>query len=146
MRVPCVAAGYYHLEKSALTSDGYLDTGDIATIDPLGYVQIVDRAKDIVKSGGKWISSLEIENAATLFPGVGLAAVIGIPDPKWDERALLLVTSSTGGGIDLDDFRDHLAGKLPKWWLPDEIRIVDSLPLGATGKIDKEVLRAQLLG
>ncbi|MEJ2457558.1 MAG: long-chain fatty acid--CoA ligase [Novosphingobium sp.] len=146
MRGPSVAAGYFGLEDSALTPDGYLDTGDIATIDPFGYVQIVDRAKDIVKSGGEWISSLEIENAAALFPGVGLAAVIGIPDPKWDERPLLLVTASAAGGIDLDRLRDHLAGKIPKWWLPDEIRIVESLPLGATGKIDKKVLRAQLLG
>ena len=145
-RGPTVAAGYYGLEKSALTADGYLDTGDIATIDPLGYVQIVDRAKDIVKSGGEWISSLEIENAATLFPGVGLAAVIGIPHPKWDERPLLLVTVSTADGIDLDNLRDYLARKLPKWWLPDEIRIVESLPLGATGKIDKKVLRVQVLG
>jgi len=146
MRGPGVAEGYYGLEKSALTADGFLDTGDIATIDPLGYVQIVDRAKDIVKSGGEWISSLEIENAATLFPGVGLAAVIGIPDPKWDERPLLLVTASATGEVDIEKLREHLAGKLPKWWLPDEIRIVESLPLGATGKIDKKVLRTQLLG
>lgn len=146
MRGPGVAADYYGLEKSALTADGYLDTGDIATIDPFGYVQIVDRAKDIVKSGGEWISSLEIENVATLFPGVGMAAVIGIPDPKWDERPLLLITVSAADGINLDEFRDHLAGKLPRWWLPDEIRIVESLPLGATGKIDKKNLRAQLLG
>ncbi|MEJ2623747.1 MAG: long-chain fatty acid--CoA ligase [Pseudolabrys sp.] len=143
---PAVAAGYYGLENSALTVDGYLDTGDIATIDPLGYVQIVDRAKDIVKSGGEWISSLEIENAAALFPGVSMAAVIGVPHPKWDERPLLLVTGSAAGEINLDKLREHLAEKLPKWWLPDEIRLVESLPLGATGKIDKKVLRAQLLG
>lgn len=146
MRGPYVAESYYELGKSALTADGYLDTGDIATIDPFGYVQIVDRAKDIVKSGGEWISSLEIENAATLFPGVGLAAVVGVPHPKWDERPLLLVTAPAADGIDLDKLRDHLANKLPRWWLPDEIRIVESLPLGATGKIDKKVLRNQLLG
>jgi acyl-CoA synthetase (AMP-forming)/AMP-acid ligase II len=146
MRGPCVAAGYYGLENSALNTEGFLDTGDIATIDPFGYVQIVDRAKDIVKSGGEWISSLEIENAATLFPAVGLAAVIGVPHPKWDERPLLLVTALVADGIDLDKLRDHLADKLPRWWLPEEIRIVESLPLGATGKIDKKVLRSQLLG
>ncbi|WP_240704866.1 long-chain fatty acid--CoA ligase [Croceicoccus sediminis] len=145
MRGPCVAEGYFGLDGLATTADGYLDTGDIATIDPLGYVQIVDRAKDIVKSGGEWISSLEIENAASLFPGVSMAAVLGVPDPKWDERPLLLVTAGDDG-IDIDKLRDHLAGKLPKWWLPDEIRLVDSLPLGATGKIDKKVLRAELLG
>ena len=145
MRGPAVASGYFGLEKPATTSDGYLDTGDIATIDRLGYVKITDRAKDVIKSGGEWISSLEIENAALLFPGVSSAAAIGIPHPKWDERPLLLVTPGAGATIELDKLRDHLAGKLPKLWLPDEIRIVASLPLGATGKIDKKALRADLL-
>ena len=146
MRGASVAAGYYGIETPALTPDGFLDTGDIATIDRLGYVKIVDRAKDIVKSGGEWISSIEIENVATLFPGVSLAAVIGLPDPKWDERPLLLVTRSSADEIDLDALRDHLAQRLPKWWLPDDIRVVESLPLGATGKIDKKTLRAEVLG
>lgn len=142
MRGPGVASGYFGAEEDSLVEGGFLDTGDIATIDRYGYVKITDRAKDIIKSGGEWISSLDIENAASTFPGVAMAAVIGIPHPKWDERPLLLVTTSQP--IENALLRAHLERLLPKWWLPDEIRIVESLPLGSTGKVDKKAIRAAL--
>lgn len=142
VRGPGVAAGYYGMADDALVEGGFLDTGDVATIDAHGYVRITDRAKDVIKSGGEWISSLDLENAASTFPGVAMAAVIGVPHPKWDERPLLLIT--TGGPVDVDRLREHLVRHVPRWWLPDEIRVVDTLPLGPTGKIDKRAIRLAL--
>ena len=141
VRGPGVAAGYFGMASDALVEGGFLDTGDIATIDPHGYARITDRAKDVIKSGGEWISSLELESAAAIFSGVVMAAVIGVPHPKWDERPLLLVTVDRL--IELGPLREHLLQHVPRWWLPDEIQIVESLPLGPTGKIDKKAIRAK---
>lgn len=144
LRGPTVARRYYRFESDALTADGWFDSGDIATIDEQGFMKVTDRSKDIIKSGGEWISSIDVENAASLHPSVALAAVVAMPHPKWAERPLLLVQLRPGSPQDIDDIARHLAESLPKWWLPDEIRIVDALPIGSTGKIDKKVLRASL--
>ncbi|MGL4398067.1 MAG: long-chain fatty acid--CoA ligase [Hyphomicrobium sp.] len=141
VRGPTVTARYFRHPQSALTSDGYFDTGDIATLDAEGFMMVADRAKDIIKSGGEFISSIDIENAALSHAAVALAAVIAMPHPKWDERPLLLVQRRDGDSVAAGDLLDHLAARLPKHWLPDEIRFVDTLPLGATGKIDKKQLR-----
>lgn len=141
MSGPTVCQKYFALNSKSATEDNFLKTGDIATIDSFGFVKITDRAKDVIKSGGEWISSIEIENAACTFPGVSMAAALGIPHPKWDERPLLLITVSGAVTISLEELAKHLASRLPKWWLPEEIRVVDQIPLGATGKVDKKVLR-----
>ncbi|MBB6123011.1 long-chain fatty acid--CoA ligase [Sphingobium subterraneum] len=124
-----------------LDDEGYFDTGDIATIDERGYMQVTDRAKDVIKSGGEWISSAELENIALGHPKAALCAVIGIPHPKWDERPLLLIKLREGHDATPDEILAYLDGKIAKWWTPDEVRFIDDIPLGATGKIDKKVLR-----
>ncbi len=124
-----------------LDSDGFFDTGDVATIDPAGFMQITDRAKDVIKSGGEWISSIDIENIAMGHPKAELAAVIGVPHPKWDERPLLLVKLKPGETATREEFLHYLDGKIAKWWMPDDVLFVDDIPLGATGKIDKKILR-----
>ena len=128
---------------SILDEDGYFDTGDVATIDPQGYIQITDRAKDVVKSGGEWISSIEIENIAVGHPDVAEAAVIGLPHPKWDERPLLIVCAKDGAALTKADVLAHLDGKIAKWWMPDDVAFVDEIPHTATGKIQKTTLREQ---
>ncbi|MGZ8362703.1 MAG: long-chain-fatty-acid--CoA ligase [Caulobacteraceae bacterium] len=144
VRGPFIAASYFKNEGgNILDPDGYFDTGDVANIDPAGYMQITDRAKDVIKSGGEWISSIEIENIAVGHPKAALAAVIGVPHPKWDERPVLLVKLKEGAVASSQEFLDHLSGKIAKWWMPDAVVFVDDIPLGATGKIDKKVLRAQ---
>ena len=127
-----------------LDADGYFDTGDVATIDPTGYMQITDRAKDVIKSGGEWISSIEIENIAAGHPKALIAAVIGVAHPKWDERPLLLVRLKDGETATAEEFLGFLDGKIAKWWMPDAVIFVDEIPLGATGKIDKKLIRQQL--
>jgi fatty-acyl-CoA synthase len=124
-----------------LDDEGFFDTGDVATIDPLGYMQITDRAKDVIKSGGEWISSIEIENIAAGHPKALIAAVIGVAHPKWDERPLLLVRLKEGETATRDEFLHYLDGKIARWWMPDDVVFVDDIPLGATGKIDKKVIR-----
>lgn len=137
-----IVGSYFGREAaSILDSEGYFDTGDIATIDERGYMQVTDRAKDVIKSGGEWISSAELENIALGHPKAALCAVIGIPHPKWDERPLLLVKLHEGQHASAEEIFGFLEGKIAKWWTPDEIRFVDDIPLGATGKIDKKVLR-----
>jgi fatty-acyl-CoA synthase len=137
-----VAREYYRREQeSILDEEGFFDTGDIATIDALGFMQITDRAKDVIKSGGEWISSIEIENLVMAHPQVLIAAVIGIPHPKWDERPLLVVKLKPDSRATATDIQAFLTGKIAKWWMPDEVRLVDDIPLGATGKIDKKRLR-----
>ena len=126
-----------------LDEEGFFDTGDVATIDPEGYMQITDRAKDVIKSGGEWISSIEIENIAVGHPKAALAAVIGAAHPKWDERPVLLVKLEPGVESSKEEFLAFLEGKIAKWWTPDEVLFVDDIPLGATGKIDKKAIRAQ---
>jgi fatty-acyl-CoA synthase len=127
-----------------LDEDGFFDTGDIATIDKHGYMQITDRAKDVIKSGGEWISSIEIENVATSHPTCALAAVVGMPHPKWGERPLLVVKLRAGEATSREDYLTFLEGKIAKWWTPDDVVFVDDIPLGATGKIDKKLVRRQL--
>jgi len=126
-----------------LDADGFFDTGDVATIDASGYMQITDRAKDVIKSGGEWISSIEIENIAAGHPKAALAAVVGMPHPKWDERPLLVVQLKPGLEATREEFLTHLEGRIAKWWTPDDVVFVATIPLGATGKIDKKVIRQQ---
>jgi fatty-acyl-CoA synthase len=139
---PWVCKAYYRSEdRSAFTEDDWFDTGDIATIDSQGYLQIVDRAKDVIKSGGEWVSSIEIENAATGIEGITEACAIGVPHPRWGERPILLVTIDKP--VDKSDILRHLASSLPKIAVPDDIIVVDTLPHNATGKLLKQALREQ---
>jgi fatty-acyl-CoA synthase len=140
---PIVARAYFKGAKDVVDEEGYFDTGDISTIDARGYMQITDRAKDVIKSGGEWISSIEIENLAADHPKAALAAVVGMHHPKWDERPLLLVQLKPGQAATRDEFLKHLDGKIAKWWTPDDVIFVETIPLGATGKIDKKLIRQQ---
>jgi fatty-acyl-CoA synthase len=147
IRGPYVVGEYFRGDGGNILDDeGYFDTGDVATIDPLGYMQITDRAKDVIKSGGEWISSIEIENLAAGHPKAALAAVIGVPHPKWDERPLLLVVLRPGETATKEEFLKFLEGKIAKWWMPDDVVFVDEIPLGATGKIDKKLIRQRMEG
>ncbi len=142
IRGPWVVKRYFKAEADA-TLDGWFDTGDVALLHPDGTMQITDRSKDVIKSGGEWISSVDLENAAVGCPGVGEAAAIGVRHPKWDERPLLLVVRKPGSEVGPDEINAHLANHVAKWWLPDEILFVDSLPHTATGKLLKTSLREQ---
>ena len=141
VRGAAVAAAYFNNPAPILDEEGYFDTGDVATIDPDGFMTITDRAKDVIKSGGEWISSIDIENLAAGHPKAVIAAVIGVPHPKWDERPLLLVQLKAGEVGTRDEFLAFLDGRIAKWWTPDDVIFVESIPLGATGKIDKKALR-----
>jgi len=141
-RGPWIASHYSNSDTSPLRN-GWFATGDVATIDPDGYMQITDRAKDLIKSGGEWISSLDLENAAMSFAGVQACAVIAAKHPKWDERPLMLIVPTQGQSIDTAKLLEHLETLVAKWWLPDSILSVTELPLGATGKINKLKLRAE---
>jgi len=140
---PAVVARYYGEERDALDAEGFFDTGDIGSIDARGYLQITDRAKDLIKSGGEWISSVEVENIAAGHPAALMAAVIAVPHPKWRERPLLVVKLKPGRSATREEFLAFLEGKIAKWWLPDDVVFVTEMPLGATGKLDKKKLRAQ---
>lgn len=144
VRGPIVAAGYFKSDASILDDQGFFDTGDIATVDPQGFMQITDRAKDVIKSGGEWISSIEIENIAVGHPKVELAAVIGAPHAKWDERPVLIVKLKPGETLNKAEHLDHLRGRIAKWWMPDDVVQAEDIPLGATGKIDKKLLRERM--
>ena len=138
-----VAAGYFRRpDTEAMTQDGWLRTGDVATIDPDGTLHLVDRSKDVIKSGGEWISSQALEEAAARHPAVRQAAVIAIPHSRWQERPMLIVTVSDA--VTEEALREHLAGLVPKWWLPDVVTFVDELPYGPTGKVAKPTLRQWL--
>ncbi|MFO1350652.1 MAG: long-chain-fatty-acid--CoA ligase [Gammaproteobacteria bacterium] len=144
VRGPTITSGYFddpQAGKDAFDAEGWFRTGDVATIDPDGLMQIVDRLKDVVKSGGEWISSIALENAAMGHPRVAEAAVIGIAHPKWDERPLLVVVPAKDGAPSAEELRAYLAEKVAKWWLPDAIEFVAELPHGATGKLLKSELR-----
>lgn len=144
VRGPWVIDNYFKMEESeAHDAEGWFATGDVATIDPEGYMEITDRSKDVIKSGGEWISSIEIENLAMGHPDVAQAAVIGIPHPKWDERPLLVIVPAEGKTPSHAEMTAFLSDKLAKWCLPDDTVYIDALPLGATGKILKTELRAQ---
>jgi fatty-acyl-CoA synthase len=144
VRGPAVAKAYYRAEGTqSFDSDGWFDTGDVATLDTEGYMSIVDRSKDVIKSGGEWISSVQIENLAVGHPSVAEAAVIGVPHPKWDERPLLVVVKKPGCECCQDDMLAFLSGKIAKWWMPDAVAFVDEIPHSATGKILKTELRSR---
>jgi fatty-acyl-CoA synthase len=140
VRGPTVARAYYK-GGSILDREGFFDTGDVATIDPCGYMQITDRSKDVIKSGGEWISSIELENLAVGHPKVAEAAVIGVHHPKWDERPLLVVVAKPGESVSKDDILCYMQGKVAKWWMPDDVVFVDEIPHTAAGKIQKTTLR-----
>ena len=145
MKGPFVVREYFRAEGGEILDDeGFFDTGDVATIDPEGYMHITDRAKDVIKSGGEWISSIEIENIAAGHPKALIAAVIGVHHPKWEERPLLLVQLKPGEAATADEFLGYLDGKIAKWWMPDEVRFVAEIPLGGTGKIDKKLIRQRM--
>ncbi len=143
VRGPWIASGYFKGEGGDVLQDGWFPTGDVATMDPDGYMQITDRSKDVIKSGGEWISSIDLENEAVGCPGVAEAAVIGIYHPKWDERPLLVVVRSEGSDVGKDEILAYLEGKIAKWWMPDDVQFVDELPHTATGKLQKVTIREQ---
>ena len=144
VRGPWVTSGYFKGDgASSFSDDGWFDTGDIATIDPQGFLRLTDRAKDVIKSGGEYISTLDLEDAVSSHPAVAMAAAIGVPHPKWDERPLLLVVLRPNHTADPEALKTHVSERVAKWWTPDEVRIVDSLPIGPTGKVLKRELRNQ---
>jgi fatty-acyl-CoA synthase len=146
VRGPAISSGYYKLDENVLDADGWFNTGDIANIDGLGYMQITDRDKDVIKSGGEWISSIEIENTALGCAGIAEAAVIGIPHPRWTERPLLIVVRKPGAAVSKEDVLAWLQDKIANWWLPEAVEFVDEIPHTATGKIQKMELRKKFGG
>ncbi|MES2723155.1 MAG: long-chain fatty acid--CoA ligase [Pseudomonadota bacterium] len=145
VRGPWVSSAYFKQDgAAAFTDDGWFDTGDIATLDAEGYLRLTDRAKDVIKSGGEWISTLDLEEAVCSHPAVAMAAAVGVPHPRWDERPLLLVTLRPGQTADPAALKAHVAERVAKWWTPDEVRIVETLPIGPTGKVLKRELRDAL--
>jgi fatty-acyl-CoA synthase len=141
VRGPSVARIYFKEDSSAIDAQGWFDTGDVATLDCYGYMQITDRSKDVIKSGGEWISSIELENLAVGHPKVAEAAVIGIRHPKWDERPLLVIVLKQGQSATKAEMLDYFQGKVANWWIPDDVAFVDEIPHTATGKIQKLALR-----
>ena len=145
VRGPAVATGYLRRpDLSPLSDDGWLDTGDIGSVGPQGHMQITDRAKDAIKSGGEWISSVELENIALGCPGIAQAACVGVPHPRWQERPiLLLVADPPPADADEHKVRTHLSGRIARWWMPDAFVFVDHLPRNGVGKVLKASLREQ---
>jgi 3-(methylthio)propionyl---CoA ligase len=144
VRGPAIAKSYFKGEGGeAFEKDGWFDTGDVATIDKYGYMQITDRSKDVIKSGGEWISSIDVENLAVGHPKVAEAAVIGVSHPKWAERPLLVIVLKKGESATKEDILGFMQGKIAKWWMPDDVVFVDEIPHTATGKIQKITLRQQ---
>ena len=143
VRGPSVARAYFKESEGVLDADGFFDTGDVGTLDRHGYLNITDRSKDVIKSGGEWISSIELENFAVGHPKVAEAAVIGIRHPKWDERPLLVIVLKDGQAATKDELLSFLDGKVAKWWMPDDVAFVREIPHTATGKILKTALRLQ---
>ena len=141
---PWVIAGYYRPEGTSPLIGGWFPTGDVATIDPDGFMQITDRSKDVIKSGGEWISSIDVENIAMAHPAVAMAACIGVRHPKWDERPIVCVVRKPGAEIGRDELLQFFEGKTAKWQIPDDVVFVEAIPLGATGKMLKTRLREQL--
>jgi fatty-acyl-CoA synthase len=145
VRGPWICSGYFKLEgqSESHTADDWFDTGDVATINADGYMAITDRTKDVIKSGGEWISSIDIENTAVGHEAVAEAAVIGVPHPKWTERPLLIIIRNEGAELEKEEMLTWLDGKIAKWWIPDDVVFVDEIPHTATGKIKKIELRKQ---
>jgi len=151
VRGPWVVRDYYKADSgSPLKSDDagatWFPTGDVATIDPDGYMQITDRSKDVIKSGGEWISSIDIENVAVSHPAVAMAACIAVAHPKWDERPLLVVVKKPNTQLTREEMLAHYEGRVAKWQVPDDVAFVEAIPLGATGKMLKTKLREQFVG
>jgi len=138
-----VARAYYKEDHEVIDDNGFFDTGDVGTLDRYGYMQITDRSKDVIKSGGEWISSIDLENLAVGYPKVAEAAVIGVHHPKWDERPLLVIVLKEGQSATKEEILGYLEGKIAKWWMPDDVVFVNAIPHTATGKIQKTVLRDQ---
>lgn len=145
VRGPWVLSGYYRDEKPLL-EDGWFNTGDLAVMDEDNYIQLTDRAKDVIKSGGEWISSIDVENLAAGCPGVAEAAVIGVPHPQWEERPLLIIVPSASEPATAKTVLSFLEGKIAKWWMPDDVIFVEALTYGATGKVQKMELRRRFAG
>lgn len=143
---PWVVSGYFRDEGGDVLQDGWFPTGDVATIDPDGYLAITDRSKDVIKSGGEWIGTIDLENVAMSHPAVLQAACIGVQHPKWAERPLLVVVRRPGMEVTRDELLGWFAGKVAKWWTPDDVVFADSLPVGGTGKIQKNKLREAYAG
>jgi fatty-acyl-CoA synthase len=143
VRGPWILNAYFRDEGGEPLRDGWFPTGDVATIDPDGYMQITDRSKDVIKSGGEWISSIDLENIAMGHPAVAMAACIAAKHPKWDERPLLVVQKRPGSEVSKQDLLAFYEGKIAKWWTPDDVVFVEAIPLGATGKMLKNKLREQ---
>jgi fatty-acyl-CoA synthase len=141
VRGPWVIDDYFASELPSPLVDGWFPTGDVARIDADGYMQITDRSKDVIKSGGEWIGSIDLENVAVSHPAVAMAACIAIPHPKWDERPLLVVVRKPGAEVTREELLAFYEGKVAKWWVPDDVVFVDAIPLGATGKMQKNLLR-----
>jgi fatty-acyl-CoA synthase len=140
---PWIIASYFKGEGGDPLVDGWFPTGDVATIDADGFMQITDRSKDVIKSGGEWISSIDVENIAMAHPAVAMAACIGVPHPKWDERPLLVVVKKPGAEVSRQELLAFYEGRVAKWQVPDDVAFVDAIPLGATGKMQKMKLREQ---
>jgi 3-(methylthio)propionyl---CoA ligase len=140
VRGPWTLRRYFRKDEDVIDEDGWFDTGDIATLDEYGFMRITDRKKDVIKSGGEWISSIDLENVAVACPGVRIAAVVGVPHPKWEERPLLVIEAHEGETVTKDAVLTYLSERVVKWWLPDDV-VFAPVPLTATGKIDKKVLR-----
>ena len=145
VRGPWIAARYYNVdgEDARFTSDGWFKTGDIVTINPGGCIELADRAKDLVKSGGEWISSVALENALMGHPAVAEAAVVAVPHPKWDERPLAVVVVKPGQSVSQDELRAFLEPHFAKWWLPDAIEFIAEIPRTSAGKFKKSAIREQ---
>ena len=146
VRGPWIASAYFKGEGGDPLVGGWFPTGDVATVDADGFLQITDRSKDVIKSGGEWISSIDIENVAVSHPAVAMAACIALPHPKWDERPLLVVVKKAGAALSRDELLHFYEGKVAKWQVPDDVVFVDAIPLGATGKMQKIKLREQFKG
>jgi len=144
VRGPWVVREYFRGEGGDPLQDGWFPTGDVATIDADGYMQITDRSKDVIKSGGEWISSIDVENIAMAHPAVAMAACVGMAHPKWDERPLLVVVRRPGVEVTREALLAFYEGKTAKWQIPDDVVFVEAIPLGATGKMLKTRLREQL--
>jgi fatty-acyl-CoA synthase len=149
MRGNAIISGYFNdpdADKDAFDENGWFRTGDIGVMDPDGNIQLTDRTKDLIKSGGEWISSIDLENAALGHPAVAAAAAIAVAHPKWDERPLLVVVPRDGETASADDIREFLKNKVASWWVPDDVVFVEEMPMTATGKVSKRQLREKFDG
>jgi fatty-acyl-CoA synthase len=144
VRGPWVIKGYFKGEGGDPLRDGWFPTGDVATIDPDGFMQITDRSKDVIKSGGEWISSIDLENVAIEHPAIAEAAVIGVRHPKWDERPIVVAVKKQGAEVTREELLGFFAGKVAKWMIPDDVVFVPDLPHTATGKLSKLTLRQRM--